>query len=125
MFPSQVWNGLDRQSFFENAILLSDLKHRSQGPPIKTSRNEIALSLECPDYENGVQERIPSFLDDLALVASGAGGPTNVTAACLESRGESLDFTLRVARNESPDRTLIDDLTEMVEIAAKSQSDSQ
>ena len=125
MFPSQVWHGLDRQSFFENAILLSDLKHRSQGLPIKTSKTEIALSLECPDYENGFQERIPSFLDDLTLVASGAGGPMNVTAACLESRGKSPNFTLRVARNESHDRSLINDLTKMVEIAAKSQSDGR
>lgn len=45
----------------------------------------------------------PGFLDDFALVASGPGGPDNVTAACLELNAESQTYTVRVAKNEHPD----------------------
>jgi len=44
---------------------------------------------------------VSDFIDDLALITTGAGGAPNVTAACLE-REESLVvyFTIRVAKNE-------------------------
>jgi len=40
----QVWQGIDRLSFFENAILL-ELKYRSQGTPVKMH----SLSIERKD----------------------------------------------------------------------------
>ena len=40
------------------------------------------------------------FLDDFALVASGPGGPDNVSAACIEiSERDDQILVLRVARN--------------------------
>lgn len=41
----------------------------------------------------------PDFLNDLALVASGQGGPDNVTATCLELSDDGQTHILRVARN--------------------------
>jgi hypothetical protein len=44
---------------------------------------------------------VSDFVDDFALIAAGAGGASNVTAACLE-RGESLAvcFTVWVAKKK-------------------------
>ena len=88
----QVWEGIDRLSFFENAILL-ELKYRSQGEPIKmhppTIRSMDLLSQESRD-----------FLDDVALIASGRGGADNVSAACMEiSKRDNQILVLRIARN--------------------------
>lgn len=88
----QVWQGIDRLSFFENAILL-ELKYRSQGKPVKM--HSPSISREDP---LGKESR--NFLDDFALVASGPGGPDNVCAACMEiSERDDRILVLRVARN--------------------------
>jgi hypothetical protein len=88
----QVWQGIDRLSFVENAILL-ELKYRSQGKPVKTH----SPSIERKDLL-GQDSR--DFLDDFALVASGPGGPENVSAACMEiSEKDDQILVLRVARN--------------------------
>ena len=88
----QVWQGIDRLSFFENAILL-ELKYRSQGHPIKMRSPSIGR-------KDPLGQESRDFLDDFALVASGSGGPDNVSAACMEiSENDDQILVLRVARN--------------------------
>lgn len=99
MFPCAVWNGIDRQSFFEHAILLSDMRHRSQGHPIKMRGREHGKSPNSTEQVDTLRQMTPDFLDDFAVIASGPGGPDNVTAACLELSDEGRTYTLRVARN--------------------------
>lgn len=84
MYPCYVWDGIDKQSFFENAILLSDMKYRSQGHPIKMRNRQPNASSYPTDQMHMLLQMTPDSLDDFALVASGWGGPDNVTAACLE-----------------------------------------
>ena len=87
-----VWQGIDRLSFFENAILL-EVKYRSQGKPIKMTSHII-------ETKDPLGQGSRDFLDDFALVASGPGGPDNVSAACMEnSEREDQMLVLRVARN--------------------------
>lgn len=96
-----VWQGIDRLSFFENAILL-ELKYRSQGKPIKmrSPGSDDHMDLEGLDKKNHLAHESRDFLDDFALVASGPGGPENVSAACLEiSETNDQDLVLRLARN--------------------------
>ena len=88
----QVWQGIDRLSFFENAILL-ELKYRSQGKPVK-------MHLSGIEREDPLGQESRHFLDDFALVASGPGGPDNVSAACIEiSERDDRILVLRLARN--------------------------
>jgi len=88
----QVWQGIDRLSFFENAILL-ELKYRSQGQPVKMR----TPSIERKDL---LGQESQDFLDDFALVASGPGRPDNVSAACMDiSEDDDQILVLRVARN--------------------------
>ena len=88
----QVWQGVDRLAFFENAILL-ELKYRSQGKPVK---------MDSPNIEGNdtLRQEVRNFLDDFALLASGPGGPDNVSAASMEiSEMDDKNLVLRVARN--------------------------
>ena len=88
----EVWKGIDRLSFFENAILL-ELKHRSQGEPIK-------MCSPCIESQDLLGQESRAFLDDFALVASGSGGPDNVSATCMEiSERNDQILVLRIARN--------------------------
>ena len=88
----QVWQGVDRLSFFENAILL-ELKARSQGKPVKMHSPNI-------DGNDTLRQESRNFLDDFALVASGPGGPDNVAAASMEiSEINEKNLVVRVARN--------------------------
>jgi len=88
----QVWQGIDRLSFFENAILL-ELKYRSQGQPVK-------MHFPTIERKDSLGQESRDFLDDFALVASGPGGPDNVSAACMEiSEKNDHILVLRVARN--------------------------
>lgn len=108
----QVWQGIDRLSFFENAILL-ELKYRSQGTPVKMH----APSIERNDP---LDQESRDFLDDFALVASGPGGPDNVSAACMEiSEKDDQVLVLRVARNGGINNEIIcrlrDTIRSMVE----------
>ena len=92
MTSCQVWKGIDRLSFFENAILL-ELKYRSQGKPVKMYSPSI-------EREDPMDQERRNFLDDFALVVSGPGGPDNVSAACIEiSERDDQNLVLRVARN--------------------------
>ena len=52
MVPYRVWSGIDRQSFFEIAILLSDPKHRSHGHPIKTRERDLGVELRFANQED-------------------------------------------------------------------------
>ena len=79
MFSCYVWDGIDRQSFFENAILLSDMKDRSQGHLIKMRNRQPNASLYPTDQMITLLQMTPDFLDEFTLVASGRGGPDNVT----------------------------------------------
>ncbi len=58
MASTQVWQGLDRRSFFENAILF-ELKHRSQGDVVRTPAgnltNWITASQDGEIYLDGYQ----------------------------------------------------------------------
>ena len=88
----RVWQGIDRVSFFENAILL-ELKYRSQGEPVKMRSPSIKS-------KDPLGQESRDFLDDFALIASGSGGPDNVSAACMEiSERDDQILVLRVARN--------------------------
>ncbi len=95
-----VWQGIDRLSFFENAILL-ELKYRSQGQPVKMRTPSIKR-------KDPLVQESRDFLDDFALVASGPGGPDNVSAACMEiSKNDDQILVLRVARNGGIDHEML------------------
>lgn len=96
----QVWQGIDRLSFFENAILL-ELKHRSQGKPVRMHSRGI-------ERKDPLDQESRNFLDDFALVASGPGGPDNVSAVCMEiSERDEHILVLRVARNGGIDEEML------------------
>lgn len=99
MISCSVWNAIDRRSFFENTIFLSDEKYRSQGHPLKLSNRKRDASSDPTNQAEQLLRMTPDFLNDLALVASGQGGPNNVTATCLELSDDGQKHTLRVARN--------------------------
>jgi hypothetical protein len=99
MISCSVWNGIDRRSFFEDAILLSNEKYRSQGHPLKLQNRKPDASSDPTDQADQLLRMTPGFLNDLALVASGQGGPDNVTATCLELSDDGQTHILRVARN--------------------------
>jgi hypothetical protein len=100
MHPCCVWRGLDRLAFCENAILL-ELKARSQGSSTKVSARQDDSDLHSEDDLS--RQMICNFLDDFALVMSGAGGKNNVSAVCMEADDQDQIITLRVARNEGVD----------------------
>lgn len=95
-----VWQGLDRLSFCENAILL-DLKARSQGTSTRaTFRQDDDDVLPGGDLSS---QMVRDFLDDFALVAAGNGGKDNVSAVCMEIPDQDQIVVLRVAKNEGLD----------------------
>lgn len=95
-----VWQGLDRLSFCENAILL-ELKARSQGTSTRaTFRQDDGDVLPGGDLS---RQMVRDFLDDFALVAAGNGGKDNVSAACMEIPDQDQIVVLRVAKNEGLD----------------------
>ena len=75
MEPYKPWESIDALAFHENAIVM-ELLGRSQGPA--SVRNEYRAEKHHNDYYS-----VQYLLDDLALVASGAGGAANVAAACM------------------------------------------
>jgi hypothetical protein len=100
MLPHSVWQGLDRLSFGENAILL-EIKARSQGISTRaTFRQDDHDFLPGGDLP---RQMLRDFLDDFALVAAGNGGKDNVSAACLEIKDQDEIILLRVAKNEGLD----------------------
>lgn len=101
MTRCQVWQGIDRLSFFENAILL-ELKYRSQGNPVKmlSPSGGDNLDSRVVERKNSLTRESQDFLNDFALFVSGPGGPDNVSAVCIEtSDRDDQILVLRVARN--------------------------
>jgi hypothetical protein len=95
-----VWQGLDRLSFCENAILL-ELKACSQG-----TSTRARFGQDDDDVLPGgdlSRQMVRDFLDDIALVAAGKGGKDNVSAACMEIRDQDQIVVLRIAKNEGLD----------------------
>lgn len=115
-FGSDIWQGLDRLAFCENAILL-DLKDRSQGL-LNTGR---AGKKADDELEGIAAEFVRAFLDDIALLASGPGGKDNVAAACLEWNADGPDLLLRIARNEGFDASSCARLQEVLDTVRLSQ----
>lgn len=92
------WKDLDELAFYENTIIL-ELLARSQGlspTRIVDSGNFRGRNDHCKEVQ-----WVSDFVDDFALIAAGAGGARNVTAACLEKQeSPTTCFTVRVAKNE-------------------------
>lgn len=94
----EVWQDIDRKSFFENAILV-EARCRSQGIHVKSKATD-ARRLQTAQPDEMYPFQVRDFLDDLSLVASGGGGADNVCAACLEVTDRAhLIMVLRLARN--------------------------
>jgi hypothetical protein len=93
-----VWNSLDELAFYENAIIL-ELLERSQGiSPVSIANSDRRRD---NNEDCGEVSWVSDFVDDFALIAAGAGGASNVTAACLErEESPAVCFTVRVAKNE-------------------------
>jgi len=122
MFPCQVWQGLDRLSFFENAVLL-ELKYRSQGKPVKMRTNKSSQDLgSAANKRDPLLQMTHDFLDDFALVASGPGGPDNVSAVCMEISDQDQIVVLRVARNGGSSEEALCHLRSIIQIVIKSGS---
>ena len=112
----QVWQGVDRLEFFENAILL-EFKYRSQGHPVKMLSPSGGLDLdpETIERKDALTRESRAFLDDFALVASGPGGPDNVSAVCMEtSERDDQTLVLRVARNGGLNDEMISGLRSII-----------
>lgn len=93
MEPYKPWESIDALAFHENAIVM-ELLGRSQGPA--SVRNEYRAEKHHNDYYS-----VQYLLDDLALVASGAGGAANVAAACMDiSDTPPKCIIIRIAKNE-------------------------
>jgi hypothetical protein len=87
------WESINALAFHENAIIM-ELLGRSQGLPTKRSDYRTEK-----DQDNHYS--VQYLLDDLALVASGAGGAPNVAAACMEiGDTPSKCIIIRIAKNE-------------------------
>ncbi len=118
MIPHQVWQGIDRLAFHENAILL-DVKLRSQGVPIKT----VVSTNDSSKADDGLScQLIRCFLDDLALVLSGHGGKDNVAAVCMENDDEHNMIILRVARNDGVSEQKLSELDRLIQVPARNCS---
>ena len=122
MLSRLVWQGLDRLSFCENAILL-EMKARSQGTSTrdycKEGRTDLPLNLDL------TRQMARDFLDDFALVAAGHGGKDNVCASCMEIRNEDQIVTLRIAKNDGVDEQTLRGLEGLAQLMTKSTPTGQ
>src|SRR5437016_13370135 len=119
MPPCSVWQGLDRLSFCENAILL-ELKARSQGAP---TRARFALDDEDALPEGHLsRQMVRDFLDDFVLVAAGKGGKDHVSAACMEIRDQDSTVVVRVAKNEGLGEQTLRGLNDIAQLMVKAVS---
>jgi hypothetical protein len=114
MDPYRIWKDVDELAFHENNIIL-ELLGRSQGTtPLKllSSRNPVKH-----DGQSDGLEWVPHLLDDFALVAAGAGGASNVAAACLElNQIIGKRFIIRIAKNEDFSCTQLQCLKDIVTV---------
>ena len=98
MTPYNIWKDVDKLAFHENGIIL-EILGRSQGtaPSKLSSRKNVVES----DGDSDDLEWVTHLLDDFALVSAGAGGASNIAAACLDlSQTPGNCFNIRVAKNE-------------------------
>jgi len=118
MLQCHVWEGLDRLSFFENAILL-DVNSQTQGQPIKRGVVQSDANTAIPGSQFSNQ-LFQNFLDDFALVVAGAGGKDNVSAVCMDVDEPNRAFILRLARNEGLDDGTLLHLRRILQLMTKS-----
>ena len=118
MLQCHVWEGLDRLSFFENAILL-DVNSQTQGQPIKRGVVQSDANTAIPGSQFSNQ-LFQNFLDDFALVVAGAGGKDNVSAVCMDVDEPNRAFILRLARNEGLDDGTLLHLRHILQLMTKS-----
>ena len=124
MATYEVWTGIDRLPFFENAILL-EYRSRSQGEPLQSCSlmNGKVTGLESAKVPVPLATEARDFLDDFALVAAGSGGPENVSATCMELSGEDdLAVIVRVARNEGVSDEMLCSLRNIVKEVIESNT---
>lgn len=114
------WQGLDRQAFHENAILL-DLKCRVQGHLLKPSAVPLHNGLHRDESTAARDARC--FLDDMALVVAGNGGKENVTAVTME-KGQEGTLTIRIAQNDGVDLKTCPELESLLKIATQQHPNS-
>lgn len=114
MFSCSVWDDIDRRSFFENAILLSHLKYRSQGHPLRMRNRHLDPTSNQPGQADKFLRMTSDFLNDFALVASGPGGADNVTATCLELSADGQTHTLRMARNSKSSKDTFEGMEDII-----------
>jgi hypothetical protein len=111
MLVHDVWQGLDRLSFYENAILL-DVKHPQQGASFKTcptrTRDDLIEGTGLP------HQLVRHFLDDIALVGAGSGGKDNVSAAFIGFGTDEKSLITFIARNEGLDEARLQSLQRFV-----------
>lgn len=112
MISSNVWQGIDRVAFHENAILL-DVKLRSLGNPIKPT---IYDDPQVEPKDGLTPQHVRNILDDLALVASGDGGSDNVSAVCMEHDESLGTSTFRMSSNEGVTQQKLGDLRRLLEL---------
>jgi hypothetical protein len=111
MLVCDIWQGLDRLSFCENAILL-DIKNLQQGEPFLTRTTK-----EGHDLIDGTglpSQLVCNFLDDFALAVAGSGGKDNVSAVFAEFREDEKALTIYVARNEGLDEPRLESLRQLL-----------
>jgi hypothetical protein len=115
MISVDVWQGVDRLAFHENAILL-DVKVRSQGDP---SRSAIRNHGHVESQDGLTPQLICGVLDDFALVVSGNGGKDNVSAACMECDEELGTITLRISSNDGVEEPKLASLQGLLRLITK------
>ena len=115
MIIFDVWQGIDRLAFHENAILL-DVRLRSQGVPIKSA---LPNDDDIQSDDDPSPQLIRNVLDDVALVLSGHGGKDNVSAVCMENDEERHTITLRVSSNDGIDEQKLGDLEGLLQLVTK------
>lgn len=110
----EVWQDIDRKAFFESAIV-AEAKCRSQGIYMKSSATSTR-SLRSAQVDEVYPFQVRNLLDDMSLVASGAGGADNVCAACLEvTDRENRVMVLRLARNAGVKEGVTHEIESIVE----------
>ena len=96
MISVDVWQGIDRLAFHENAILL-DVRLRSQGDP---TRSAIDTHNHAGSQDGLTPQLICNILDEFALLVSASGGKDNVSAACMEYDKDLRTVTFRISSND-------------------------
>ena len=118
-FLHNVWSGVDRRAFHENTIILEVEQHLQDIPIPRTNVSASALRYAEPITHLHIEESVPDFLDDVALLASGNAGPENVCGVCLENDDRNGKFTIRLARNEGVQPRLLEVFQNVVQTASR------